>query len=361
MSRRLRIAQVAPVATSVPPARSSSVELFTSLLTEGLAARGHEVTLFATGASHTTGGLHATFGRGYGEDLSLWPWELCELMNVAAAVERADDFDLIHYQAMSWPVSLPLTRLSPVPLLQTVHHAPGPEEVALWARYPDAPFVAISGQQASLLAGLNVVATIHHGLDMAAFRFARAPQDYLLFLGRFVDGKGVLPAIEVARRTGRKLILAAAENEYYRTTVAPHVDGRQIVYAGEVEHDAKVSLLGGAQALLYPVQAGEPFGLVLAEAMACGTPVAALDRGAVREIVEPGVTGGVFASLAELEAGLPGVIALDRALVRARAAERFGLGRMLDAYVSLYERIADRRRPRTQRRPAVAAIAGIGS
>jgi glycosyltransferase involved in cell wall biosynthesis len=240
---------------------------------------------------------------------------------------------------MSWPISLPLTRLVDVPLVQTVHYAPSREEVALWSHYREAPFIAISEEQAALLAGLNVIATIHHGLDTDAFAFSDAPRDYLLYLGRFTEGKGVLQAIDVARRTDRRLVLAAPENDYFRTAVAPHVDGDRITYAGEVGHDAKVALLGGAQALLYPVQSAEPFGLVLTEAMACGTPVAALGRGAVREIVEDGVTGGVFPSLDALVEGLPRVIALDRAGVRARAVARFGLSRMIDAYVDVYRRM----------------------
>jgi len=344
--RPLRIAMVGPVATSIPPPRSSSVELFTSLLTEGLVARGHDVTLFATGTSRTSAQLHVTFPRGYGEDQSLWPWELCEMLNLSAALERAAEFDVIHYQAISWPIALPMTRLVSMPLVQTVHHAPGRDEVALWSRYPEAPFVAISNEQAARLAGLNVVATIHHGLDMEAFSFTAEPLDYLLYLGRFTEGKGVLQAIEVARRTGRRLILAAPENDYYRTAVAPHVDGDQIVYAGEVGHAEKVALLGGARALIYPVQTAEPFGLVLIEAMACGTPVAALDRGAVREVVDDGITGGRFASLDDLVAGLPVVLALDRGRVRERAAARFGLARMIDAYVDVYSRLADGRRER---------------
>jgi glycosyltransferase involved in cell wall biosynthesis len=338
--KALRIAMVGPVATSIPPPRSSSVELFTSLLTEGLVARGHHVTLFATGTSRTSADLHVTLPRGYGEELSLWPWELCEMLNLSAALERAPDFDVIHYQAMSWPISLPLTRLVSTPLVQTVHHAPGSDEIALWSRYPEAPFIAISNEQAARLAGLNVVATIHHGVDMDAFRFSSSPQNYLLYLGRFTEGKGVLQAIEVARRSGRRLILAAAENDYYRACVAPHVDGVQIVYAGEVGHAEKVALIGGAQALVYPVQAAEPFGLVLIEAMACGTPVAALDRGAVREIVDEGITGGVFSSLDDLVAGLPAVASLDRARVRERAAAQFGVPRMIDAYVAAYSRLA---------------------
>jgi glycosyltransferase involved in cell wall biosynthesis len=189
------------------------------------------------------------------------------------------------------------------------------------------------------MAGLNVVATVHHALDIPAFPFQAHPGDYLLFLGRFTEGKGPLQAVDVARRTGSRLILAAAENEYYRDAIAPLVDGRQVVYAGEVGQAAKAALLGGARALLYPVQADEPFGLVLAEAAACGTPVAALGRGAVCEIVDDGITGAVFESLDSLADGLPRVLALDRAAVRARAIERFGVDRMVEAYLDVYGKL----------------------
>jgi glycosyltransferase involved in cell wall biosynthesis len=335
----LRIAHVAPVAQSIPPARSGSIEAMTALLVTGLVARGHDVTLFATRSSRTPAKLHAVFDRGYDEDPSLWPWELCELFNLAAACEHADSFDIIHYQARYYPMSLAFTRTSPTPILQTLHHLPTATEVALWSAYPEAPFVAVSKAQARLLAGLNVVAVVPHAVDTSAFAFSPHPGDYLVFLGRFTEGKGVLQAIEVARRTGLRLILAAAENEYYREVVAPHVDQCRILYVGEVDHAAKVTLLGGARALLYPVQAGEPFGLVLAEAMACGTPVAAIDRGAVRELVDEGTTGCVFDSVDALVAGLPRVLALDRGQVRARALERFGPDRMVDAYVNAYSQL----------------------
>ncbi len=339
----MRIAVVGPVAQSIPPTRSGSVEAVTALLTDGLVAKGHEVTLFATGSSSTTARLHATFPLGYHEDTSLWPWELCELLNLAAAVERAAAFDVIHYQAEYAPISLAFTRLSPIPVLLTLHHAPTTPEVALWSRYPEAPFVAISAAQEQLLAGLNVVGTIHHAVDTTTFVLRTEPDDYLIFLGRFTEGKGVVQAIEVARRSGLRLMLAAAENDYYQSVIAPLVDGQRVVYAGEVDLAAKMSLLGGARALLYPVQSSEPFGLVMAEAMACGTPVAALGKGAAVELVDDGVTGGIFDSLDALVGGLPRVLALDRNGVRGRAVERFGPDRMVDAHIEVYSRLVTER------------------
>ena len=345
MTEALRIAIVAPVATSVPPPLSGSIETMTALLTNGLVARGHDVTLFATGSSSTQARLHATFATGYREDAALWPWELCELFNLSAAVERASSFDVIHYQAEYTPLGSAFGRLTRTPLLQTLHHAPGPEEIALWSTYTDAPLVAVSNEQARLMTGLTVVATIHHGVDEAAFAFREQADDYLLFLGRFTEGKGVLAAIEVAHRVGMRLLLAAEENDYYREAVAPLVDGARVQYVGEVGPAAKAALLGGARALLYPVQAAEPFGLVITEAMACGTPVAALDRGAVSELVAHGVTGGVFPSLDALVSGLPAVMALSRGRVRTVALERFGVDRMVGAYESVYRTLARRATP----------------
>ena len=335
----MKIAHVAPVATTIPPPKSGSVETMTSLLTEGLVAQGHDVTLFATGDSTTRAKLSAIYTHGYWHDENMWPWELYEMLNLAAAVERAREFDIIHYEAAYYPMSLAFTRLSPTPVVQTLHHSPSRAEVALWARYPEAPFVAISEEQKILLEGANVVGTVLHGIDTDNFTFRETPDDYLLFLGRFTKGKGVLQAIEVAKRVGMKLVLAAAEDDYYRQEIAPHVDGTQIIYYGEADFDAKVRLFGGARALVYPVQAREPFGLVLAEAMACGTPVVALDLGAVREVVEHGVTGLVFKDLGEMVDNLPQAFTLDRRRIRERAVERFGVERMVNEYIAVYERI----------------------
>jgi glycosyltransferase involved in cell wall biosynthesis len=340
----LRIAHVGPVATRIPPPKSGSVQEMTSLLTEGLVAAGLDVTLFGTGDSITTAKLHATFEHGYWEDEHMWPWELYEMLNLAAAVERARDFDVIHYEAAYYPMSLAFTRLSPTPIIQTLHHSPSDAEIRLWAHYPDARYVAISKEQARLLSGLNIVGTVLHGVDTDRFTFREQPEDYLLFLGRFTEGKGPVQAIEVARRTGMRLILAAADEPYYHEHVAPLVDGRQIVYYGEADFDAKVRLYGGAKALIYPIQAAEPFGLVLAEAMACGTPVAALDLGAVREVVDEGITGIVFDDLQHMIDGLPRVFGLDRHRVREHAVARFGVRRMVREYAAVYERVVEEHR-----------------
>jgi glycosyltransferase involved in cell wall biosynthesis len=342
----MRIAHIAPVATTIPPPKSGSVELMTSLLTEGLVARGHDVTLFATGDSTTKAKLCAIYPHGYWHDENMWPWELYEMLNLAAAVERASEFDIIHYEAAYYPMSLAFARLSTTPIVQTLHHSPSAAEIKLWSRYPEAPVVAISEEQKRLLAGVNVVDVVLHGIDTANFTFAEKSEDYLLFLGRFTEGKGVLQAIEIAKRVGMRLILAAAEDEYYREKVAPHVDGRRIVYHGEADYPTKVKLYGGARALLYPIQAREPFGLVLAEAMACGTPVAALDKGAVREVVDDGVTGMVFDDLEQMVNELPRVFALDRRRVRERAVERFGVDRMANEYVGVYQRLVEAHRAR---------------
>jgi glycosyltransferase involved in cell wall biosynthesis len=342
----LRVAHVGPIATSIPPPKSGSVQEMTSLLTEGLVDIGVDVTLFGTADSRTRAKLHATFAHGYWHDEDMWPWELYEMLNLAAAIERAAAFDIIHYEAAYYPMSLAFTRLSPAPIVQTLHHSPTRAEVKLWSHYPEARYVAISNEQASLLAGLNIVGTVLHGIDTARFTFRPAADDYLLFLGRFIEGKGPLQAIDVARRAGMRLIMAAAEEPYYHEKVAPLVDGTRVVYYGEADFDAKVRLYGGARALVYPIQAREPFGLVLAEAMACGTPVAALDRGAVREIVDEGVTGFVFDGLDEMVSGLPRVMALDRTRVREQAVARFGVARMVREYAAVYEKVVEAHRAR---------------
>lgn len=343
MSPPLRVALVGPVATTIPAPKSGSVEEVTALLCDGLVARGHRVTLFAVADTRTRATLHATFERGYLSDPEgMWPWEMCELFNVAAACERQAQFDVIHYQSAYFPLSLAFTRLVRVPIVQTLHHQPLPCELRLLGQYPHAHYVAISRYQAMALRDLAHVATIPHGLDVRRFPYQAVAQDYAVFLGRFAPGKGALEAIGVARRAGLRLLMAARDCAYYREQVAPHVDGDQIQYLGELDFAAKTRLLSRARALLYPIQQAEPFGLVLVEAMACGTPVAALRRGAVPEIIAQGIGGYAFDTLDELVGGLPDVFALDRAGVRAHAQRHYDASRMVSEHERLYASLVAR-------------------
>jgi glycosyltransferase involved in cell wall biosynthesis len=335
----MRIAHVAPVATTCPPPKAGSVELVSSLLTEGLVERGHDVTFFATADSVTKEKLHSVFPHGYWHDEDMWPWEFCEMLNLSAVCERAHEFDVIHYQAAYYPMSLAFIRLIRTPVLQTIHHHPDESQIKLWSRYPEANFVAISHFQAEAMEGLNRLGVVYNGINTASFTFRPDPENYLLFLGRFTAEKGAMEAIEVAKRLGIRLLMAAPDDEYYREVIAPHVDGQTVEYVGEVDHTDKDRLLGGARALLYPVQVGEPFGLVMVEAMACGTPVVALDKGAVGEIVLNGINGYRVATLDEMVSSVPRACELNRADVRHTAVNRFDAEQMVDGYINVYEQM----------------------
>ncbi len=346
IKRKLKIAHIAPVATTIPAEKSGSVELVSALLTEEMVKRGHDVTLFATGTTKTSARLSATFPQGYWENIDMWPWEHYELTHLSAACERAEEFDIIQYQAAYYPMSLAFTRLINTPMVHTLHHQPHPEQRGLWLRYPEANLVAISNYQRGALEGLNCAAVIPHGIDLQNFEFSDKTDDYLVFFGRFTEGKGPVQAIEVAKRTGMRLLMAAPESGYYYEAVEPLVDGDQIVYLGELGHKDKIELLGGARAMVYPMQIGEPFGLVLIEAMACGTPVAALAKGAVPEIVVDGVSGYATDTLDELVEKLPAVMDLPREPVRRHVEAHYSAEAMADGYEALYQRIAARREAR---------------
>ena len=337
MAKRLRIAQVAPLAAPVTGDHTGSIEQLVWLLTEELVRRGHDVTLAAAGDSHTSAALHATYPRGYEYDDDLWSCEFHETLHVASVFERAGDFDVIHSHVYHF--ALPFIRLVRTPVIHNYHILPDPDIARAFGRYPEANLVAISEYQRGLFPGNPHTAVVHHGIDTATFPFSPERGDYLLFLGRILPDKGTVEAVHLAREMGMRLLIAGpADNatDYFPAQVAPLVDGRQVEYLGPVGLKERNALLAGAAALVYPIQAPEPFGLVLIEAMACGTPVLAAGLGAVPELVRDGVTGYYAPDAAALARRLEAVLTLDRLRIRQEALTRFDYRRMVDEYERIY-------------------------
>jgi glycosyltransferase involved in cell wall biosynthesis len=347
MTERLRIAQVAPLEMPVRPDCGGSIQQLVWLLTEELVRLGHDVTLFATGDSRTSAALHAVYPHDYDHDEAIWDWRFHELLHVASAFERAADFDVIHNHV--YHLGLPFTRLVDTPVVHTYHVDPNEDILRAFARYPESRLVAISQYQRCALAALGDVSVVYHGVDTDAFTFQPGPGEYLAFLGRVIRRKGPVEAIRLAKSVGLPLVMAGPIDDegFFHSEVAPLVDGRTVRYLGPVGAVGRNRLLGGAAALLFPLTAGEPFGLVAVEAMACGTPVAALSQGAVPEIVENGVTGYHVDTLDVLAELVPATIALDRARVRREAVRRFDFRRMVRDYIDVYRRAAAARGSRS--------------
>jgi glycosyltransferase involved in cell wall biosynthesis len=335
----MRIAQLAPLAESVPPKLYGGTERVIAWLVDELVELGHGVTLFASGDSKTRGELH-----------SVWPKALrlgqrgidsnaaCAVL-LQALAKRAAEFDLIHSH-IDW-LPLPLLGRLGVPFVTTAHgrlDLPGLPHVI--REFPEARFVSISDHQRLPLPDANWVGTIHHGIPLDLFRPSYAPGSYLAFLGRLTADKGPEAAIRIARAAGTPLRIAAklprAETAYFRKNLEPLLEGAGVEFVGEVDDSRKQPFLADAAALLFPINWPEPFGLVMIEAMACGTPVIAYPSGSVPEVVEDGVTGFIVESEKEAVAALSELGRLDRRAIRTRFEERFSARRMVRQYANLY-------------------------
>lgn len=330
---------LASIAHRVPPRGYGPWEQVASTLTEGLVARGHDVTLFATADSVTTARLHAEAPTGYEEDPGV-DAKVHEALHIGAVFERAGEFDVISNQFDFLP--LVFSRLVRTPVVTTIHGFSSERIVAVYRAYDDvAHYVAIS--DADRHPALSYDATIHHGIELEHFAPGAGAGGYLLFLGRIHPDKGTATAVEVARRAGLPLVIAGVvhDAEYFRDAVAPHVDGRAVTYLGPVGPTEREALLGGAVALLHLIAFDEPFGLSVAESMVVGTPVIAFARGSMPEIVRPGVSGALVADLDGAVDAVDAVRGLDRAACRADAIARFSADRMVDDYVALFERVVD--------------------
>jgi glycosyltransferase involved in cell wall biosynthesis len=351
----MRIAQVAPPFESVPPTRYGGTERVVSTLTEELVRRGHDVTLFASGDSRTGARLEPIV------DQALWHTQppLNDLnpfwsMTLDAIWDHVNDFDVIHSHLDYW--GYPLAHHAPTPVVTTLHgRLDLPELQPLYRRFHDVPLVSISNAQRRPVGWANFVATIYHGIELDQFTFNPASGRYLAFLGRISPEKGLDLAIRVARRAGWPLRIAArkplrqtadpnvrADWEHYQQAVKPLLDDDQARLVGEVDGPTRDEFLRNAAALLFPIRWPEPFGLVMVEALACGTPVIALRNGSVAEVIEHGQTGFICDSEDELIQAIGRIGELDRARCRRAAELRFSPGRMADEYEQVYARLCGR-------------------
>ncbi len=346
-NQKLRLAQVAPLWTRIPPTTYGGVELLMKLLIDELVSRGHEVTLFSSADCTTTGHLHATVEMNLTDRIVAGQMYMSEYYlnsTMAEVLAEAHRFDLIHYHLNSaW---IPLAGAVGTPGLFTMHASPHLDDEWVMRRWPQVAVAGISRSQmqaASVKLGREFP-IVYPGCDFAAYEPSYEPGAYLAFLGRLSKEKNPLDAIRIARAVGMPVVIAGRpqnhiEKDYFKREIEPLIDGANVRWVGPVNHAQKNELLRHAAALLFPIQWDEPFGLVMIEAMACGTPVIAHRRGAVEEVVENGVTGfhtEVIDAMAEL---VPRALELDRRKVRARAKERFSFQSMVDAYLALYRKM----------------------
>jgi glycosyltransferase involved in cell wall biosynthesis len=346
----MRIAQLAPTYERVPPRTYGGTELIVHLITEELVARGHDVTLFASGDSLTRATLRSvtTTPMRYGtaSDSGIGHAEYLQLANAQAAFQAAAEgaFDLVHNHAGIEGLVLGATSRTPV--ISTMHNPFVAETQPIWDAYPWFHH-AVSKASAATFPTRGALPPIHHGIDVASFRFEPQPTaGYLLFLGRFSPGKGADRAVEAARRAGRRLILAgkvdAVDADHVRATIEPTFDGEHVRYVGEVDGAAKRGLLAGADALLFPIEWDEPFGLVMVEALSSGTPVIGFRRASVPEVIEDGRTGFIVDDLDGMVEAIGRIGSIDRSTCRQSAEARFTVPRMVDDVEAMYRSVMDR-------------------
>ncbi len=334
---KLRIAVLAPIAWRTPPRHYGPWERFASLLTEGLVSLGHDVTLFASADSITSARLRATATSGWSENAGIDP-KAAECVHIADVFERSDQFDVIHNGFDFLPLTY--SRLVTTPVVTTIHGFSSERIVPVYERYNSAnSYVAIS--DANRHPKLSYAATIHHGIDVEGFPLETSPDDYLLFFGRIHPDKGTATAIEVARRAGRRLVIAGIvqDERYFREQVEPHVDGDRVCFVGPVAAADRPAVLGRASALLHLIDFEEPFGYSVVESMVCGTPVVAFERGSMTELIDHGMSGFVVDTIEEAVAAVDAVSGLDRRIIRDVTVKRFDRDIMVQQYDTLYASI----------------------
>jgi glycosyltransferase involved in cell wall biosynthesis len=345
----MRIAQVAPLYESVPPKYYGGTERVVSYLTEELVRQGHEVTLFASGDSETAARLIAATPRSLRLDKTCVDQLAHHVLLLEQVCHRGGEFDVVHYHIDY--VHFPLSRSRPHPHVTTLHgRLDIPDLAPLYDEFSEMPVVSISNSQRLPLPHANWQATVYHGLPEKLLRFRPERGEYLAFIGRFSPEKRADRAIEIARRAGLPLKLAAkvdaVDQAYFDAEIKPLLDDPLIEFVGEIGEDAKDEFLGNAYALLFPIDWPEPFGLVMIEAMACGTPVIAYRHGSVEEVMEHGRSGFVVSTIDEAVEAVERVANLDRAECRRVFDHRFTAAQMAEDYVRVYERVISSSRRR---------------
>jgi glycosyltransferase involved in cell wall biosynthesis len=352
----MRIAQIAPLAESVPPKLYGGTERVVSYLTEELVALGHDVTLFASADSVTRAQLVSCAPRAQRLDPGVKEPLAALALMLERVRQRAQQFDVLHFHLEG--LHFPLFRGMARKTVTTLHgRLDLPELAPLFKEFSDMPLIAISDSQRSALPRMNWLGTVHHGLPAEVCPLnpvaPRGAGRYLAFLGRVSPEKGLDRAIRIAQHAGMRLRIAAkvdAEDEHYwRECIVPQLRGSLVDFVGEVGEDGKPGFLGNAGALLFPIDWPEPFGLAMIEAMSCGTPVIGWRRGSVPEIIDHGLTGFVVDSIEEAAAAVPAALRLDRTRVRERFEQRFSARRMARDYLAVYRALG-------RRQAAVAAL-----
>jgi len=341
----VRIAQVAPLWERVPPPAYGGIELVVSLLTDELVQRGHEVTLFASGDSITQAKLISVHPQALRLDSSVKEYGIYEMLQMSQVYERASEFDVIHSHMGC--VTLPYTKLVKTPTVHTLHGVFTPDNRKMFTYAKAQPYVSISNTQRELDLQLNCVATVYNGIDVSSHKFFPQPNEppYLAFLARMSPEKGPHHAIAIAKATGLMLKMAGkvdvVDREFFENEIKPHVDGAQIQFLGEANHQQKNNLMGGAIATLFPITWREPFGLVMTESMAAGTPVIAMRLGSTPEVIKPGVSGFLCDTVEECVKAVQQVGSLDRFACREYVSNHFSVKQMTDGYEAVYLKLLD--------------------
>lgn len=344
--RKLRIAQVSPLFESVPPKYYGGTERVVSYLTEELVRQGHEVTLFASGDSVTRAKLVAPCRRSLRLDKNCMDQMAHHILMLEMLFKDTERFDIIHFHIDY--LHFPLCRRQKTPHVTTLHgRLDIPDLAPLYREFKDMPLVSISDAQREPLAWANWQGTVYHGLPEDLYNFREKPGKYLAFLGRISPEKRVDRAIEIAKRLGMNIKIAAkvdkVNREYFEDVVEPLLKDPLVEYVGEIGEGEKDDFLGNAYALLFPIDWPEPFGLVMIEAMACGTPVIAYCRGSVPEVLQDGVTGFIVYSLEDAVKAVENVPKIDRKKCRQVFEERFSATRMTRDYLKIYYKLVDER------------------